>query len=155
MAGNRKVKSVDVRRGVASGDAGRSAPTAASNTVGGGRFAVGPAEIMERINASIGFDRRMYRQDIKGSIAHCEMLVKQGIVSAAGGRKIVAGLRRIEDEIEAGNFAFSTRLEDIHMNVEARLAQLIGDAAGRLHTARSRHAQAALDVRSLWRRAVA
>jgi argininosuccinate lyase len=120
-----------------------------SNAMWGGRFTLGPAEIMERINASIGFDRRMYRQDIKGSIAHCEMLVKQGIVSAADGRKIVAGLRRIEDEIEAGNFAFSTRLEDIHMNVEARLAQLIGDAAGRLHTARSRNDQVALDVR-LW-----
>jgi len=149
MAGNRKVKSVDVRRGVASGDAGRSAPTAASNTMWGGRFAVGPAEIMERINASIGFDRRMYRQDIKGSIAHCEMLVKQGIVSAADGREIIAGLRRIEGEIDAGTFAFSTKLEDIHMNVEARLAQLIGDAAGRLHTARSRNDQVALDVR-LW-----
>ncbi|WP_218578728.1 argininosuccinate lyase [Vineibacter terrae] len=115
----------------------------------GGRFTLGPAEIMERINASIGFDRRMYRQDIRGSIAHCEMLVKQGIVSAADGRKIIAGLRRIEGEIEAGNFTFSTRLEDIHMNVEARLSQLIGDAAGRLHTARSRNDQVALDVR-LW-----
>ncbi|TXL71312.1 argininosuccinate lyase [Vineibacter terrae] len=145
MIGNRKVKASRERRTVAAG-----APSSkSSNAMWGGRFTLGPAEIMERINASIGFDRRMYRQDIRGSIAHCEMLVKQGIVSAADGRKIIAGLRRIEGEIEAGNFTFSTRLEDIHMNVEARLSQLIGDAAGRLHTARSRNDQVALDVR-LW-----
>ncbi len=115
----------------------------------GGRFAVPPAEIMERINASIGFDRRLYAQDIAGSIAHCDMLVKCGIVAPADGRKIVAGLRRISGEIERGELAWSTRLEDIHMNVEARLAELIGPAAGRLHTARSRNDQVALDVR-LW-----
>ncbi|MCW5766526.1 MAG: argininosuccinate lyase, partial [Phycisphaeraceae bacterium] len=114
-----------------------------------GRFAAGPAEIMERINASIDFDKRLYRQDIRGSIAHCQMLVKQGIISATDGRKIVTGLRRIEGEIDAGNFAFSTRLEDIHMNVEARLKEVIGDPAGRLHTARSRNDQVATDVR-LW-----
>ncbi len=115
----------------------------------GGRFAVPPAEIMERINASIGFDRRLYAQDIAGSIAHCAMLVKCGIVSAGDGKRIAAGLRRIEREIERGELAWSTRLEDIHMNVESRLAELIGPAAGRLHTARSRNDQVALDVR-LW-----
>ncbi|QQS14959.1 MAG: argininosuccinate lyase [Rhodospirillales bacterium] len=115
----------------------------------GGRFAAGPAEIMEKINASIGFDQRMYRQDIAGSIAHCRMLVARRIVTAADGRAIVAGLKRIEAEIDAGRFRFQTRLEDIHMNVEGRLTELIGDAAGRLHTARSRNDQVALDVR-LW-----
>ena len=115
----------------------------------GGRFAVPPAEIMERINASIGFDQRLYAQDIAGSIAHCAMLVKCGIVSSGDGKRIVAGLRRIEREIEMGELAWSTRLEDIHMNVESRLAELIGPAAGRLHTARSRNDQIALDVR-LW-----
>ncbi|HJQ55293.1 MAG TPA: argininosuccinate lyase [Vineibacter sp.] len=115
----------------------------------GGRFAAGPAEIMERINASIDFDQRLYRQDIEGSIAHCRMLVKQRIVSAADGRRIIAGLRRVEGEIDSGAFPFSSKLEDIHMNVEARLMRLIGDAAGRLHTARSRNDQVALDVR-LW-----
>ena len=148
MTGNRKVKSSRERRSVAPPAAGADR-AGQSNAMWGGRFALGPAEIMERINASIGFDQRMYRQDIRGSIAHCEMLVKQGIVSAADGRKIIAGLRRIEGEIEAGSFAFSTRLEDIHMNVEGRLTELIGDAAGRLHTARSRNDQVALDVR-LW-----
>jgi argininosuccinate lyase len=115
----------------------------------GGRFAVPPAEIMEQINASIGFDRRLYAQDIEGSIAHCAMLVKCGIVSQADGRRIAAGLRKIKGEIEDGRFTWSTRLEDIHMNVESRLAEFIGPAAGRLHTARSRNDQVALDVR-LW-----
>jgi argininosuccinate lyase len=149
MAVNANVKSRGGRRQAGGGRRARRVPAAGSNVMWGGRFAGGPAAIMERINASIDFDKRLYRQDIKGSIAHCQMLVKQGIVSAADGRKIVAGLRRIEGEIEAGSFTFSTRLEDIHMNVEARLMQLIGDAAGRLHTARSRNDQVALDVR-LW-----
>ena len=120
-----------------------------SNDMWGGRFAAGPSEIMERINASIGFDKRMSDQDIRASIAHCSMLVKQGIIAAGDGDAIVRGLEAIRAEIEAGSFEFSTALEDIHMNVEARLAALIGDAAGRLHTGRSRNDQVATDFR-LW-----
>jgi argininosuccinate lyase len=115
----------------------------------GGRYRLGPAEIMERINASIGFDRRLYAQDIAGSLAHCDMLVAQGILTARDGRAIRRGLLKVREEIEGGRFKFSIRLEDIHMNVEARLAELIGPTAGRLHTARSRNDQVALDVR-LW-----
>jgi argininosuccinate lyase len=115
----------------------------------GGRFAGGPAEVMERINASIDFDRRLYRQDIAGSKAHCEMLVRQKIISAEDGDSIREGLDTILREIERGEFTFSAALEDIHMNVEARLAELIGAAAGRLHTARSRNDQVATDIR-LW-----
>jgi argininosuccinate lyase len=115
----------------------------------GGRYTLGPAEIMERINASIGFDRRLYAQDIAGSLAHADMLVAQGILPAADGRAIKRGLARVLDEIESGKFKFSTKLEDIHFNVEARLTELIGPAGGRLHTARSRNDQVALDVR-LW-----
>ncbi|OJU52678.1 MAG: argininosuccinate lyase, partial [Mesorhizobium sp. 61-13] len=121
----------------------------ASNQMWGGRFASGPAAIMEAINASIGFDRKLYAQDIRGSIAHSEMLAKTGIISTADQQKIADGLNTILKEIEAGKFEFSTRLEDIHMNVEARLAELIGPAAGRLHTARSRNDQVAVDFR-LW-----
>jgi argininosuccinate lyase len=121
----------------------------ASNQMWGGRFASGPAAVMEAINASIGFDRKLYAQDIRGSIAHSEMLAKTGIISTADQKKIADGLNTILKEIEAGKFEFSTRLEDIHMNVEARLAELIGPAAGRLHTARSRNDQVAVDFR-LW-----
>jgi argininosuccinate lyase len=121
----------------------------ASNQMWGGRFASGPAAVMEAINASIGFDRKLYAQDIRGSIAHSEMLAKTGIISTADQEKIAHGLNTILKEIEAGKFEFSTRLEDIHMNVEARLAELIGPAAGRLHTARSRNDQVAVDFR-LW-----
>ncbi len=121
----------------------------ASNAMWGGRFASGPAAIMEAINASVGFDRKLYAQDIRGSIAHCEMLAKTGIISAADQRAIAQGLETILTEIEAGKFAFSEQLEDIHMNVEARLAELVGPAAGRLHTARSRNDQVAVDFR-LW-----
>ncbi|TIX37242.1 MAG: argininosuccinate lyase, partial [Mesorhizobium sp.] len=120
-----------------------------SNQMWGGRFASGPAAIMEAINASISFDRKLYAQDIRGSIAHSEMLAETGIISAADQQKIADGLNTILKEIEAGTFEFSTRLEDIHMNVEARLADLIGAAAGRLHTARSRNDQVAVDLR-LW-----
>ena len=120
-----------------------------SNTMWGGRYRLGPAEIMERINASIGFDRRLYAQDIAGSLAHCDMLVAQGILTARDGRAIRRGLLKVREEIEGGRFKFSIRLEDIHMNVEARLAELIGPTAGRLHTGRSRNDQVALDVR-LW-----
>jgi argininosuccinate lyase len=121
----------------------------ASNAMWGGRFASGPAAIMEAINASISFDRKLYAQDIAGSIAHSEMLAEQGIISAADQKQIAHGLNTILKEIESGKFEFSTRLEDIHMNIEARLAALIGPAAGRLHTARSRNDQVALDFR-LW-----
>ncbi len=120
-----------------------------SNQMWGGRFASGPAAIMEAINASIGYDRKLYAQDIRGSLAHSEMLAKTGIISADDQKKIADGLDTILREIEAGKFEFSTRLEDIHMNIEARLAELIGPAAGRLHTARSRNDQVAVDFR-LW-----
>ena len=115
----------------------------------GGRFAAGPAEIMQQINASIAFDRRLYAQDIAASKAHCEMLIHQAIISQQDGDAILSGLDTILREIEAGEFEFSAALEDIHMNVEARLKALIGDAAGRLHTARSRNDQVATDFR-LW-----
>jgi argininosuccinate lyase len=121
----------------------------ASNAMWGGRFASGPAAIMEAINASIGFDKKLYAQDIRGSIAHSEMLSETGIIERQDQEKIAHGLNTILAEIEAGDFEFSTKLEDIHMNIEARLAELIGPAAGRLHTARSRNDQVALDFR-LW-----
>lgn len=120
-----------------------------ANELWGGRFAKGPAEIMERINASIDFDRRLYRQDITGSLAHSSMLMAKSIISRADGEKIQDGLRTILREIEAGNFKTDPALEDIHMHVEARLRELIGDAAGRLHTGRSRNDQVATDMR-LW-----
>ncbi len=120
-----------------------------SNQMWGGRFASGPAAVMEAINASIGFDRKLYSQDIRGSLAHSEMLAEKGIISAEDQSRIAHGLNTILREIEEGTFTFSTRLEDIHMNVEARLAELIGPAAGRLHTARSRNDQVAVDFR-LW-----
>ncbi|MEM7710292.1 MAG: argininosuccinate lyase [Pseudomonadota bacterium] len=120
-----------------------------SNKMWGGRFAEGPDAIMEAINASIGFDRRMARQDIEGSRAHAAMLAAQGIVTASDAEAIREGLLTVLSEIEAGTFAFSTALEDIHMNVEARLTELIGAPAGRLHTARSRNDQVALDFR-MW-----
>jgi argininosuccinate lyase len=120
-----------------------------SNQMWGGRFASGPAAIMEAINASIGFDRKLYRQDIRGSIAHSRMLAEQGIITADDQKQIEDGLIAIQSDIDAGKFEFSAKLEDIHMNVEARLAELIGPAAGRLHTARSRNDQVAVDFR-LW-----
>jgi argininosuccinate lyase len=115
----------------------------------GGRYKLGPSEIMEKINASIGFDKRLYAQDIAGSLAHAEMLVARGILTAKDGAAIRRGLKQVQAEIESGRFKFSTKLEDIHFNVEARLTDLIGPAGGRLHTARSRNDQIALDVR-LW-----
>jgi len=120
-----------------------------ANVQWGGRFAAGPSQVMERINASIGFDRRLFAQDIAGSRAHVRMLIAQGILSAEDGAAIEAGLGTISREIETGEFSFSTALEDIHMNIESRLRELIGDAAGRLHTARSRNDQVATDFR-LW-----
>ncbi|MGB3500590.1 MAG: argininosuccinate lyase [Mesorhizobium sp.] len=121
----------------------------ASNQMWGGRFASGPAAIMEAINASIGFDKKLYAQDIAGSLAHSHMLAEKGIITREDQEKIAHGLNTILAEIEAGKFVFSTKLEDIHMNIEARLADLIGPAAGRLHTARSRNDQVAIDFR-LW-----
>ena len=120
-----------------------------SNTMWGGRFAAGPDAIMEEINASITFDRKLYAQDIAGSRAHAQMLHDRGILSSEDHAAIDQGLSTILSEIETGEFTFSTALEDIHMNVESRLAELIGPAAGRLHTARSRNDQVALDFR-LW-----
>ena len=115
----------------------------------GGRFTSGPGAIMEEINASIDFDRHLYRQDIAASKAHAEMLAKQGIITADDAKKIAHGLDTILSEIEAGKFSFKRALEDIHMNVESRLSELIGDAGGRLHTARSRNDQVATDFK-LW-----
>ena len=123
----------------------------AINQMWGGRFNAGPDGLMEEINASIGFDKRLYAQDIEGSRAHCAMLVAQGIVSRDDGAAIQDGLDAIEAEIESGGFTFDAGLEDIHMNIEARLTALIGEAAGRLHTARSRNDQIATDIR-LWLR---
>ena len=118
-----------------------------SNRMWGGRFGGGPDDIMEEINASIGFDQRLFAQDIRGSLAHADMLVAQGIISAEDGAAIADGLAQILREIESGDFTFSRALEDIHMNIEARLGELIGAAAGRLHTARSRNDQVATDFR--------
>ena len=120
-----------------------------SNTMWGGRFAAGPDALMEAINVSIGFDQRLYAQDIAGSIAHCNMLVAQKIIDQEAGAQILDGLERIRQEIEDGSFTFRTALEDIHLNIEGRLGELIGDNAGRLHTARSRNDQVATDFK-LW-----
>jgi argininosuccinate lyase len=119
------------------------------NAMWGGRFADGPDAIMEAINASISFDQRLYAQDIAGSRAHAAMLAAQGIISDKDAEAIREGLLTVLSEIEGGKFAFSTALEDIHMNVEARLKEIIGEPAGRLHTARSRNDQVATDFR-LW-----
>ena len=120
-----------------------------ASSIWGGRFAAGPSAIMSKINASIGFDRRLYAEDIAGSKAHCRMLVETGILSAADGETIIGGLDRVLEEIESGQFQFREELEDIHMNVESRLVALIGEAGGRLHTARSRNDQVATDFK-LW-----
>ena len=120
-----------------------------SNKMWGGRFSAQPDAVMAEINASIDVDRKLFRQDIAASKAHAEMLAKQGIISAQDAKKIAHGLDTILSEIAAGKFKFKRALEDIHMNVEARLADMIGPAAGRLHTARSRNDQVATDFR-LW-----
>jgi len=120
-----------------------------SNKMWGARYASGPDAIMEEINASIDFDRHLYRQDITASKAHAEMLAKQGIIAADDAKSIAHGLDTILSEIEAGTFSFQRALEDIHMNVESRLKDLIGASAGRLHTARSRNDQIATDFK-LW-----
>jgi len=118
-----------------------------SNKMWGGRFALQPDAIMAEINASIDVDRRLYRHDIAASKAHAAMLAQQGIISTQDAADIAHGLDTILSEIEQDRFVFKRELEDIHMNVEARLAELIGPAAGRLHTARSRNDQVATDFR--------
>ena len=123
--------------------------TDAANAMWGGRFAAGPDAIMQAINASIGFDRRLAPQDIAGSRAHAAMLAATGILSDSDAAAIGEGLLTVLSEIEGGRFPFRVEYEDIHMNVEARLAELIGAPAGRLHTARSRNDQVAVDFR-LW-----
>lgn len=125
--------------------------TNTSNKMWGGRFTASPDAIMEHINASIGFDKKLYAQDIAGSLAHAKMLADNGIISAGDYTAIADGLGQIKGEIESGTFEFSTALEDIHMNIESRLREIIGDPAGRLHTARSRNDQVATDFR-LWLR---
>lgn len=118
-----------------------------ANTMWGGRFQASPAEIMEEINASIGFDKRLAPQDIAGSIAHATMLGDRGIITKADAAEIIRGLRGVLAEITGGSFVFSRALEDVHMNVESRLKTVIGEPAGRLHTARSRNDQVATDFR--------
>jgi argininosuccinate lyase len=123
-----------------------------TNKMWGGRFESGPAAIMREITPSIDFDKRLAGEDLAGSRAHCRMLAAEGIISKDDGQAILAGLDTIEKEIAAGQFVFKRELEDIHLNIEARLAELIGPAAGRLHTARSRNDQVVTDFR-LWVRA--
>ena len=120
-----------------------------ANAQWGGRFAAGPSAIMQEINASIGFDRKLWRQDIRGSLAHAAMLAHIGLISVKDKDAIQAGLEGIAAEIEAGRFPFDAELEDIYMNIEARLTDRIGEAGKRLHTARSRNDQVATDFR-LW-----
>ncbi len=128
---------------------GQGQPQPRAVDLWGGHFERGPAPLMEQINASIGFDKRLYAQDLAGSRAHARMLAKVGLLSAAEGDAIVNGLEQIEREIEAGRFPFSPALEDIHLNIEARLTELIGEPGRKLHTARSRNDQVATDFR-LW-----
>ena len=118
-----------------------------ANKMWGGRFAMSPAEVLQEINASIDFDKALAPFDVRASKVHAAMLGARGIISKDDARKIAAGLDRVLAEIEEGGFTFSRDLEDIHMNVEARLQQLVGPAAGRLHTARSRNDQVATDFR--------
>ena len=118
-----------------------------ANRMWGGRFKALPAEIMEEINASIGFDKRLAPQDIRASKAHASMLAAQGIITKADAREILKGLEQVLAEIESGKMAYTRALEDVHMNVEARVKDLIGTPAGRLHTARSRNDQVATDFR--------
>ncbi len=122
-----------------------------ANPIWGGHYAKGPAEIMAEINASIDFDQRLYAEDIEASKAHAAMLAAKKIISAKDGRAIANGLDKILGEIENGKFTFSRALEDVHMNIEARLFELVGEPAKRLHTARSRNDQVATDLR-LWLR---
>ena len=127
----------------------QTAAPESANPMWGGRFSAAPDRLMGRINASIDFDKRLYAEDIQASKAHCAMLAAKKIIAAEDAARIADGLDRVLAEIESGSFAFKTALEDIHLNIESRLAELIGDAAGRLHTARSRNDQVATDFR-LW-----
>ena len=127
----------------------KTSPDDTKSSIWGGRFSSGPSQLMRDINASISFDQRLYRQDIAGSRAHANMLAACKIISDTDCTAIHQGLDQITSEIEAGNFVFSEALEDIHMNVESRLAELIGEPALRLHTARSRNDQVATDFK-LW-----
>jgi len=120
-----------------------------SQSMWGGRFSAKPADIMQAINVSIGVDKRLWAQDLAGSRAHCRMLAKQGIIQPADAEAILGGLDVIEGEMKDGTFPCRDAYEDIHMNVEARLNELIGEPSGRLHTARSRNDQVATDFR-LW-----
>ena len=115
----------------------------------GGRFSEATDAFVQRLNASVHFDKRLYREDIDGSIAHATMLAAQGILSEADAQAITAGLTQVKADIEAGDFEWSTALEDVHMNVEHRLTERVGQAGKRLHTARSRNDQVATDLR-LW-----
>ncbi|MFL9503973.1 lyase family protein, partial [Rhodopseudomonas palustris] len=121
----------------------------AANQMWGGRFAEGPDAIMQAINASIGFDKRLYAQDIAGSRAHAAMLAATGILTDSDARAIGEGLLTVLSEIESGQFQFKVELEDIHLNVESRLTEIVGEAGKRLHTGRSRNDQVAVDFR-LW-----
>lgn len=125
-----------------------------TNNMWGGRFNFAPNEIMEKINASIDFDKKLYKEDIQGSIAHCKMLAKQNIITKEESEKIINGLLEIKKDIENNNFEFSRSLEDIHMNIESKLKEKIGDVAGKLHTARSRNDQVALDCKLYVRNAI-
>ena len=118
-----------------------------TNQMWGGRFDNSPSEVMQAINVSIGFDQQLYRQDIQGSIAHATMLAKVGILKNDEAKKIIAGLKQIKKEIDEGKFKFRDELEDIHLNIEGRLTEIIGDVAGKLHTARSRNDQVATDFK--------
>ena len=118
-----------------------------SNKMWGGRFDSQPSNLMQEINQSITFDQKLYKQDIRGSIAHAKMLEKIKILTKNEAEKIISGLKKIEKEISDGEFIFRIELEDIHMNIESRLKEIIGDTAGKLHTARSRNDQVALDLR--------
>lgn len=125
----------------------KSQDKASANKMWGGRFENAPSEFMQAINVSIDFDQKLYKQDIAGSIAHATMLGQTKILKADEVKKIIAGLKQIEKEIDSGKFVFKKELEDIHLNVEGRLSEIIGDVAGKLHTARSRNDQVATDFK--------
>lgn len=129
-------------------------PKHTANPLWGGHYAQGPDEAFAAINSSVAFDQLLYAQDIRGSIAHAQMLAAQGIITPDDAHAIETGLLRIRQEIESGTFEFKAALEDVHMNIEARLKELIGEAAGRLHTARSRNDQVATDMRLYVREAL-
>jgi argininosuccinate lyase len=124
------------------------------NQMWGGRFANAPSEVMQAINVSINFDKKLYSQDIEGSIAHCTMLLEVKIITASEAKKIINGLEQIKTEILQNKFQFKDELEDIHLNIEGRLTQIIGDVAGKLHTARSRNDQVATDFKLYVRDAI-